>query len=242
VDIAGGSFWTNGIFWGAAGAIIGLISVIAVVWVTIRVARPRKRQLLVSLTAVTPLLTTQQGIEDKLRVTYDSHLLRAPHTAAIRLESRGRRLDIPRSAFDDGKPLRLNLGTVFLEILEVITSQGSTAPAVSCSPDRHGIAAHEGFPLGNTELLVGPSLIKWDQKIEISVLTEGKPQLGPLRQQLENVGIVDYRPGEFEKQAQTARRTAIWLGAVLATAAISGLGVALSPSVASWITNPGHHR
>lgn len=172
MDLAGGPFWTDGTFWGGAGAVIGLFSIIAIVWVTIRVGRP-KRQLWCSMTPATPLLA-RSGLSNRLRVMYDEELLEAPHTVIVELKSRGRRIDIPSGAFDKGQPLALDVGAAILEILECDTDPDRTLPKIT----------HE-----DSKLLIWPSLIKWDQNILISMLTEGRPELGPLDQRLENIDI-----------------------------------------------------
>jgi hypothetical protein len=173
VDLARGPFWTNGIFWGAAGAIAVVLSIIVLAWVSIRVAKP-KRQLWCSLTSATPLIAGQPGMSSELRVMYGDEQLAAPHTVGVILRSRGRRIDILRAAFDKEQPLAIDVGATILEILERVTDPDRTLPEIT----------HDG-----SRLLIGPSLIKWNQNIAVALLTEGRPELGPLGQQLENIDI-----------------------------------------------------
>src|ERR1700677_4278931 len=147
VDLAGGTFLTSGTFWGGAGAVIGLISIIAIVWVTIHVARP-KRRLLVSITGV-PLLAPRANLAGRLTITFDRDTVQAPYVATITLRSRGRHLDIPRSAFDGDKPMELVTTAEIIGIVDVTTDRGRTKPAVTSATKSH-------------RLMIEPCLIKWD--------------------------------------------------------------------------------
>ncbi|MDL4776249.1 hypothetical protein [Actinomadura xylanilytica] len=80
------------------------------------------------------------------------------------LAGEGRR-DIPRAAFDNGAPIRLDLGTSIVEFLQV-TRTGS-ASATPAPPVRAEGAA----------LPVGPALIGRRQRIMLTALVEGEPEL-----------------------------------------------------------------
>jgi hypothetical protein len=232
MDLAGGPIWSNGTFYAGAGAVIGLLSIVAIVWVTIRVARP-KRRLLVALTATTPILAHRPGLP-QLRVMYGDGQMKAPYTATVRLESRGGRLDIPRTAFDDGEPLRLDLGTDFLEILEVTTGNGDMVPAVSAEPGSPVSITVGGEPIRGPVprgLLIGPSLIKWNQRIEISVLTDGKPELGKLHQQLENVEIAQFNPDYIGGYTMLGKVIFIASATVTGVIAVSAISIGIIEAI-----------
>jgi hypothetical protein len=192
VDVAGGHLWTNGTFWGAAGAVAVVLSIVVLAWVAIRVAKP-KRQLWCSLKPPAPLIVNRPGLSRELRVMYGDDQVVAPHTVSVELKSRGRRIDIPSAAFDKGQPLVIDVGVTILEILESTTGPDRTLPKLAYK---------------DSNLLIGPSLIKWDRSIIISLLTEGRPNLGPLNQQLENV---DIRNGDPSREPTIATRSLVWV-------------------------------
>ena len=176
--VAGSSFYMSGTFWAGAGTVVGVVSIVAIVWVTLRVANP-KRRLWYSMSAVTPLVVKRSDLSRELRILYGDDQLQSPHTANIQLVSRGR-LDIPRNAFDGDEPLQLDVSAPIVEILNVATS-----------PDR----ANPPVKYAGSKLFVGPCLIGRREKVVVSLLIEGDPELLPLPQSLENV---DIRPGDPE--------------------------------------------
>lgn len=178
MDVAGSSFYTSGTFWAGAGTVVGVVSIVAIVWVTWRAANP-KRRLWYSMPTVTPLVA-RKGLSRELRIHYGDHQLVSPSTVSIQLISRGR-LDIPRSAFDGDQPLQLDVGAPIVEVLNVTTSPNRPIPSVKTD---------------DSKVFIGPSLIGRREKIVISLLVEGDPHLNPLPQSLENVDIRQGDPAE----------------------------------------------
>jgi len=130
-----------------------------------------------SMPTVTPLVTRRGPREENpLRRS----LGRIPYTADILLISRGR-LDIPRSAFDGDRPLQLDVEVPIVEVLKVTTSPDRPLPPVKTD---------------GSKLFVGPALIGHREKIMISLLVEGDPNLSSLPQSLENVDIRQGDPGQ----------------------------------------------
>jgi hypothetical protein len=195
-------FYTNGTFWAGAAAIVGLVSLVVLGWLTWRAANP-KRRLWYSMPTVTPLATTGTGIQSgDLKISYSDRPLKSPATANIQLVSRGR-LDIPRSAFDDNQPLQLDVGAPIVKVLNVATSPNCAKPPLETDGSR---------------LLVQPCLIGRRETIVITLLVEGVPYLRPLLHTLENVDIRRADPG----QPRSARSITI---AVLGGAAVGVLTV-----------------
>jgi hypothetical protein len=207
VDVAGSPFYTSGTFWAGAGTVVGVVSLVALGWITWRAANP-KRRLWYSMPTVTPLVT-RRGLSRELKIHYGDHLVVSPYTADILLVSRGR-LDIPRSAFDGDQPLQLDVGAPIVEVLNVTTSPNRPIPPVKP---------------GHSKLLIGPCLIGRRETIVISLLVEGDPHLNPLRQSLENVDIRQGDPG----QAQRSRYLLLqWIltAALCSLATVAGLYLA----------------
>ena len=204
MDIASSPFYESGTFWAGAGTIVGLVSLVAIVWVTWRVANP-KRRLWYSMPTVTPLVRRRKGLTRELKITYGDDQLESPYSVNIQIISRGR-LDIPRSAFDGEQPLQLDVGAVIVEVLNVATSPNRPIPPVRIDDSR---------------LFVGPALIGRREKIEISLLVDGDPQLKPLSQSLENV---DIRQGDPSEIWQRRIFGSPW-GPIIATTAVAILTI-----------------
>lgn len=205
MELAGSPFYTSGTFWAGAGTVVGVISIVAIVWVTIRVANP-KRRLWCSMSAVTPLVAREKVLTRELKIIYGDDRLESPHTANIQLVSKGR-LDIPRSAFDGDEPLQLDVGVPIVEILNVATSPDRPIPPVK------NVAS---------KLFIGPSLIGRREKIVISLLVEGDPDLQRPPQSLENV---DIRPGDpdVERARRLRNLNVVVTAAASLLAAVLGL-------------------
>lgn len=200
--VASSPFYTSGTFWAGAGTVVGVVSIVAVVWVTLRVANP-KRRLWYSMSAITPLVVKTKDLSRELRILYGEDQLQSPHTLNIQLVSRGR-LDIPRTAFDGDEPLQLDVSASIVEILNIATS-----------PDR----ANPPVKYAGSKLSIGPCLIGRRETIVVSLLVEGEPELLPLPQSLENV---DIRLGDPERDRVRRKQflTAVGSGATAATVAV----------------------
>lgn len=156
MDVAAG-WYASGTFWTGAGTVVGVLGAVAVVWVTLTVGFPRRR-LYYSMQAVAPLITAPEGIPGNLELRNHGNLLADPRALTIQLISQGRK-DIPNDAYNDGQPLRLNVGSPVVEVLR-ITSEPESLPKPKVTVD-------------GTFLNIGPSLIGRRHKIIISVLTDG---------------------------------------------------------------------
>jgi hypothetical protein len=197
VDVASSPspFYTNGTFWAGAGAVVGVVSILAIGWVTWRAANP-KRRLWYSMPTVTPLVSRGKELSRELKIIYGDHQLESPTTVNIQFISKGR-LDIPRSAFDGQQPMQLDVGARIVEVLDVTTSPDRPIPPLK--PD-------------GSKLFIGPALIGRREKIVISLLVDGDPNLSRLPQSLENV---DIRRGDPEQARQSRTVVAVGLVGVL---------------------------
>ena len=161
MDVAGG-WYTSGTFWAGAGTICGVLGVVAVVWVTLLVGIPRRR-LFYQMQAVAPLVSAPHGIRGDLELRHRGKLLSDPRAVTITIVSRGRK-DIANDAYNDGQPLRLDVGAPVVELLQVI-SEPATLPPPAVAAD-------------GTSVNIGPSLIGRRHEITITVLTDGgRPRL-----------------------------------------------------------------
>ena len=159
MDIAGGHhIWDSAAFWPAAGIVVGLLAIAATVWVTLRAANP-KRRLYYAWLSDTPLITRQHDLSEELKVTYGTRQLVKPRIVTVQLVSRGRR-DIAREAFDEGKPVCLDLSTPIVQCVKVATSP-------SDRPD-------PSYALDGSKLLIGPSHFGKRQTTVFSLLLDGK--------------------------------------------------------------------
>ena len=189
--------YTSTLFWTVAGPVIGLIGIVATVWVTLRVANS-KRRLMYSMPVVTPLLNAMADMPTDIEVRRGGHTLKDPCVVNIKLAGQGRR-DIQRPDFDGGRPVRLDIGTPIVECLKVITT-----PADRGKPECR---------IDGSALLIGPCLIGKRQSTTFSLLVEGsEPVLSRPEQILADVSIrygdPDAPPSGWRA---TVRSTAGWL-------------------------------
>ncbi|MFI0980748.1 hypothetical protein ACH4SP_27525 [Streptomyces sp. NPDC021093] len=143
-------------FWIALTVLTSLLTGFLGGWATLRAANPR-RQLAYWMPAATRLLHTSDVVGD-LVVTRGGQTLRHPHVLDVRLMNRGRR-DVASSHFDNGMPIRLDVGAPIVEILGVTSEPDSLHTPTS---------AVEG-----TAVTITPSLIAKGQTICFSVLADG---------------------------------------------------------------------
>jgi hypothetical protein len=157
-----GEWYSSGTFWTGAGAAVTLLVGIATVAVTY-LTRFARQRLEYGLRTVAPLLTAPDGVRDGLELRHRGVLLERPYLAEVVLAGWGRR-DVPRAAFDNGEPIRLDLGVRIVELLQITATDSASATPVP--PAR----------VDGTELLIGPALIGRRQRIVITCLTEDKPR------------------------------------------------------------------
>ena len=155
---APGGDWTSWPVWVPLGVIVAVVVGILLIWLTWKLVFSRQR--LYYSVLVTPLVAVGGSrFSDKLRIFYgepDDPLekpLSEPVVVSIRLASRSAK-DIPTAAFDDRKPLALNLGR------PVVAMLGRAADNVTSR---------------DSEILVGPGLIRKNQVIRLTVLVDGQP-------------------------------------------------------------------
>lgn len=155
MGISSGVWYTSGTFWAIAGVaavlVIGIISA-GVGWLAVNPTR----SLFYDMPVITPLLNA--GDIQGLKVFRNDDLITTPQVLEVVLSSQGR-LDISSGSFDDGVPLRLDVGVTILEILKVTSA-----------PKDHG---NPRVDTDGSVLAVGPSLIGRRQKTSFSLLVDG---------------------------------------------------------------------
>ena len=160
VSVAEESFYVAGGFWLAlAGGVVALAIGLLTIWITWRVANP-KRRLLYGMPVEMPLLnmSTRHGLE----IRRDNQILVDPHVVKVTLRNEGR-LDITSRSFDRDRPLTLDVGVKILDVLEVTTSKAYAVPI---------------YYVAKTALKIGPDLIGRGQHLSFSLLVDGqRPRL-----------------------------------------------------------------
>jgi hypothetical protein len=176
VDVASGEFYSSALFWSIAAVVAGVLGTAVIVMATFWVAST-KRRLLYSMPVVTPLINGEgePGVLEDLEVRRRGQLLASPSVVILELEAKGRR-DIPRSAFDDGAPVCLDVGAQIIEVLKVTTT-----------PTDRAVPPYKADGL---RLLIGPCLIGRRQIITFSLLVDGQtPKLSLPEQSLTDIEI-----------------------------------------------------
>jgi len=209
MDLAGSPLYTSGTFWAIVGVAAVLLIGIATIWVTLRVANP-KRRLYYSMPVSTPLINRRPDLPPDIEVRRAGNILANPHLLSIELTSKGRQ-DIARQAFD-GEPLRLDVGAPIVECLTVTTSP-------SDRPDR-------AWTTDGSALLIGPSHLGKRQTTVFSLLVDGpSPDLRKPQQTLLDVDIRHRDP------ERSARINSILYA--VAGALIAGLAAAIAALIPS---------
>lgn len=176
-------WYASEIFWTAATGIVAALIGAAAVWVTVRVANPRRR-LLYSMPTVTPLLndTKHDLAGANLEVRRAGKVLSDPHVLGIRLVSRSSR-DIPSAAFEREQPIQFDVGAQIVEVLQVASS-----PETTRCPD---------WTFEGSLISIGPGLIKKGQRISLSILVDGaRPKIACPYPTLVDVEVQSQNPEE----------------------------------------------
>ncbi|MEV1320100.1 hypothetical protein AB0J14_28945 [Micromonospora arborensis] len=144
--------------WAAAGVLASVLSMVVGPWIA-RWFQESRRRMLYSMPTTTPLNPAGYG----LGVSHNGYQLTHPQIVEVRLICRGRH-DIPSSAFDGGQPLRVDVGTMIVNVLRT-----------ESSPDKAPVPK---WRTDGTSIMIYPSLIKKNQKLSFSLLVDGpQPEL-----------------------------------------------------------------
>jgi hypothetical protein len=215
VDVAA-RWYDSPTLWGSATVIVAVLSTAILAWITYWVANP-KHLLLFGMKAI-PV----KKIPDAIRSRMES--LSHPRVFEIQVASQGRR-DIPSAAFDQGIPVRLDLGA------QIVESLGSTSNDTS-----RGYRLR--FTPGETWIDIGPCLIGRRQVLSLCLLADGpQPRLSCTRRSLIDIEIRD-KASERRARRWAGLTIVIWLFALIVTilllppaasfAAIVLLGISVS--------------
>ncbi|MFF4228018.1 hypothetical protein [Streptomyces sp. NPDC001820] len=178
---AADAFYSSGNFWAAAAVIVALAAGGGAMWATLRAANPR-RSIHVSMHE-TRLLRSHASLGSTLEIRRNGALLTDPRLVQVYLRNPSRR-DIASSAFDQGAPLRVDLGVPILDVLGAESS-----PTTAQAPP----AAASGAELG-----IGPGRIGRRSQLTYLVLIDGDPTFA-CRHTLIDVEVTEadlYDPGE----------------------------------------------
>lgn len=167
---------------------------------------PPKRKLEVFIAHISPILSTEY---DKFSVSYDGRDIEQPHVCNIQLRSVGRH-SISSVQFDQGKPLQIGFGVPIVEILNV-----EHAPT--------GGPLSELSITGNTLNLL-PSVLAPRSVVNVSVLTNGKPELALEHNLIDTpVGLtIGHSDRDVAKEGKT-RRSAVFSAAAGVVAALGAV-------------------
>jgi hypothetical protein len=189
VDLASEPLYASGTFWAIAGVAAVLLSTVAIMWITMRAATP-KRRLLYSMPVVESLLNEQSDMPQDIEVSRAGKSLSSPKIVTVELASRSR-FDITREAFDGGKPLCLNLHTPIVECLKV-----------SVSPSDRSVPSTK---IDGSNLLIEPVLIGRSETITFTLLVDGPwPHLEAPEQSLIDIDIIPaerLQPNRYQRFA-----------------------------------------
>jgi hypothetical protein len=154
------AYWyDSGTFWTAVGSIATFIALLGTaIGLIFNYRSAARRSISYGMLVSTPLISAPPDMKPGLSVRHRGKELADPRLLEIRLIARGHR-DIPSSSFDQGRPLCLNLGIPIADLLQT-KYEPELAPLPKVEAD-------------GTALKVGPSLIRKQQVITLTVLAEG---------------------------------------------------------------------
>ena len=193
--------------------IVALLIALASAYFTWQNLWPGRRVLDVSIVPPQPLISEIAQNEPKVEISVDGkQLVGNPYLVSFSLTSTGRH-DIPSAAFDQQKPLTVDIGAPVAKVLGVVSSppQGSEP---TWSPTPQGIE-------------IGPTLISRGQSLSIQMICTEEPQADALRVRRDLIDV-EVRTRQESPGSSTLRSRR---GAIGAAVSAFFLGVAIFPVV-----------
>lgn len=157
--LASGPLYSSGTFWAATGAIAAFaaLAVSVILW---RVGAPR-RVLRLTVPVVASLRSSHWARSPgKLEISMDDETVHNPYVVTMNLRNRSRR-QIRSDDFDQGRPLLIRFGK----------------PLIAVSADGSARTALDSITYGYSEVSIGPVLIGGGEDIELTLLTDGYPEI-----------------------------------------------------------------
>jgi hypothetical protein len=158
--VASGPWYESDTFWSGAAALVGIAAIVVslIIW---RVG-PAKRLLVYSMPVSVPMVSSHWPVLPGApwQVTLEGDPVADPHVVVLYVHNRSRR-DIRSTDFDQNKPLVFNFG---VRILATSLEGGSR--------DFKNEVSFSG-----TEILISPTLIAGNQRVQLTVITHGVPRL-----------------------------------------------------------------
>ena len=188
-----------------AGVIVAVI--FGALTVGLMMFNPNRRRLFYGMPTAAPLLPSRAP--SALDVRFDGLRLANPSVVEVRLTSRSRK-DIPSGRFNDDEPIVLDVGVGIVTLLSA-TSNIDTMPPVKVK---------------DTELHIGPGLIRKRQTLTYTLLTDGQAPDLTCRSPLIDVEMRPQRGAE-ERQRTYEKFTM--------AAATASTVVAAATSIMSWL-------
>ncbi|MFP1624044.1 hypothetical protein ACLB9X_02210 [Streptomyces sp. 5K101] len=180
VVTAAGPFWSNETFWAAAGVVVGAGAAAGGMYATHRAAFP-KRRLVYSFSSSSLVQRHQRNISaNVLHIRLGERELHNPRLVGLRLENTGRR-DISSAQFDQGEPLRIDLG---LPVVELVSMAAEPPSALGLSPD--------GW--GDHGMTIRPGRLGTGEAITYTLLVDGDPSFYRLTHSLVDVKVKEKFP------------------------------------------------
>lgn len=151
-------WFDSGTFWTAVGSLAGAAALLIAAVSSIRAYFLARRTIIYSVAASFPLISYYPGVTQALKVLHDDKELVDPYVLEIQLASKARR-DIPSASFDQGQPLRVDVGVPIISLNKIdVIRKSDPKPKVE---------------IDGATLKIGPSLIRKRQEITLAVLVDG---------------------------------------------------------------------
>jgi len=150
--------YSSAVFDWVTGIAVTLILGVLGVWAAFKAANPRQ-ELAWQVRAIVPLLSdaASHQVRDTVQIRVDGQVLQSAQVVELYLINRGRR-DIPTEAFDQKRPLRIDVGASIVKVLNRVDSPGVRPPQITSE---------------DSALTLGPDLFKRGQAVSVSLLVDG---------------------------------------------------------------------
>ncbi|MFH8242636.1 hypothetical protein ACSLFT_22475 [Streptomyces sp. G6] len=170
-----GAWYESATFWAAATAFVTFAGIASTTWATLRAANP-KRRLSYSMGYTRLLTSGSSRAHGALQVSHGGTVLADPRFVRVRLTNTSRR-DISSSAFDQGTPIRLDIGVPILDILDT-----TSRPSANAIPPT---------TISGSEVSIGPGRIGRGQSLSYLLLIDGPDPRLTCQHALNEVEVVD---------------------------------------------------
>lgn len=149
---------------------------------------PPKRRLTITAQRPTPLLSNESPVKG-LSVRYNDTIIKTPHVVTLTIENTGKH-DLSSAQFDQDRPVLIDLSAQIIKVLDIYKGPDGAGPKWT----EHG-----------SKIEIGPDLIRRGQRLEMQILTDGRPDVSCHGHLIDTKLAVDIETQEVRQRPVTRR-------------------------------------